>query len=105
MSKCPNGKKVSMGSPCKNSKKNVNKLLRLSPSEDVVKIPSLGETQIPETVTEELQTIEVFQDEGLERELLAFGYIPISKILIKDTTGESHSQYVKAINKMGQKVY
>ena len=42
----------------------------------------------------------------MESELLSFGYVPLNKIVIKNQSDELMSdQYVKAVNKMGQKVY
>lgn len=42
---------------------------------------------------------------SLEKELKEFGYNLISKIVIRANSGEKRTQYVKAINKMGQKVF
>lgn len=42
---------------------------------------------------------------SLEKELLNVGYAPISKIVIRSDTGDKRTQYIKAINKKGQKVF
>jgi hypothetical protein len=42
---------------------------------------------------------------ALENELLHAGYVPLSKIVIQDSEGNRKIQYVKALNKKGQKVF
>ena len=47
----------------------------------------------------------IIANSSLENELLNAGYAPLSKIVIKADGGEKRTQYIKAINKMGQKVF
>lgn len=42
---------------------------------------------------------------SLENELLNAGYAPLSKIVIQAENGEKRTQYIKAVNKKGQKVF
>lgn len=42
---------------------------------------------------------------SLERELLDAGYAPLSKIVIRTDSGDKRVQYIKAINKKGQKLF
>lgn len=42
---------------------------------------------------------------SLEKELREFGYTLINKIVIRGNNGEKRTQYVKAVNKFGQKVF
>lgn len=42
---------------------------------------------------------------ALENELLHAGYTTLSKIVIQDNNGNRHTQYIKALNKKGQKVF
>lgn len=42
---------------------------------------------------------------ALENELLHAGYVPLSKIVIQDSAGDRRTQYIKALNKKGQKVF
>lgn len=47
----------------------------------------------------------IISNSSLENELLNAGYAPLSKIVIRADGGEKRTQYIKAINKMGQKVF
>lgn len=47
----------------------------------------------------------LISNSSLENELFTKGYTPISKIVVKNETGDKHAQYIKATNKNGQKVY
>lgn len=47
----------------------------------------------------------IIANSSLENELLNVGYAPISKIVIRADSGEKRTQYIKAVNKMGQKVF
>lgn len=42
---------------------------------------------------------------SLEQELLNAGYGPVSKIVVRAPNGDHRTQYIKAINKMGQSVF
>ena len=81
----------------KPSLKTVDKVLKITPQTEKVDIPTLEDE-----VEEE---IEYEYDNEIEEELLSFGYIPLSNINIQNERGEISNQYVKAVNKMGQKVY
>lgn len=47
----------------------------------------------------------IISNASLENELLKIGYAPISKIVIRTDEGDKRTQYIKAINKMGQTVF
>lgn len=47
----------------------------------------------------------IIANSSLENELLGLGYITVSKIVIKADDGTKRTQYIKAINKKGQKVF
>ena len=47
----------------------------------------------------------IIANASLENELLKIGYAPISKIVIRTDDGDKRTQYIKAINKMGQTVF
>lgn len=47
----------------------------------------------------------IIANSSLENELLNAGYAPLSKIVIRTNSGEKRTQYIKAINKKGQKVF
>lgn len=47
----------------------------------------------------------IIANSSLENELLNAGYAPLSKIVIRADGGEKRTQYIKAVNKMGQKVF
>ena len=42
---------------------------------------------------------------SLENELLNAGYVPLSKIVVRTEGGDKRTQYIKAMNKNGQKVF
>lgn len=86
-----------LGSP---KKKKVSKILKTGVDSEYVDIPSLN-TYVKEILPVE----EIVDDIELENELLSFGYIPLSTIIIKDSRGEFLHKYIKAINNMGQKNY
>ncbi|CAH6420686.1 Hypothetical protein HVR_LOCUS1255 [uncultured virus] len=47
----------------------------------------------------------IISNASLENELLNAGYAPLSKIVIRADNGEKRTQYIKALNKNGQKVF
>ena len=47
----------------------------------------------------------IIANASLENELLNAGYAPLSKIVVRTDGGEKRTQYIKAVNKMGQKVF
>lgn len=47
----------------------------------------------------------IISNASLENELLNAGYAPISKIVIRTDNGDKRTQYIKAINKKGQRVF
>jgi hypothetical protein len=47
----------------------------------------------------------IIANSSLENELLDAGYAPLSKIVIRAEGGDKRTQYIKAINKKGQKVF
>jgi hypothetical protein len=47
----------------------------------------------------------IVSNSSLENELLNAGYAPLSKIVIRTDGGDKRTQYIKAINKNGQKVF
>lgn len=47
----------------------------------------------------------IISNSGIENELLQFGYQPKNKVIIKDTDGNKRTQYIKTINKKGQKLF
>jgi hypothetical protein len=47
----------------------------------------------------------IIANSSLENELLNAGYAPLSKIVIRSDNGDKRTQYIKAINKKGQKVF
>lgn len=75
-----------------------------------ISTPSSG---LPETPMVEImdQGFEVRDYQGIianasiENELLNAGYAPLSKIVVRTDNGEKRTQYIKAINKNGQKVF
>lgn len=89
---------VRLGSPVRNKKK-INNVLKTGINNEV-NIPSLN-TFTPEVIEVE----EIVEDVELENELLSYGYIPLSTIIIKNDQGEFMSKYIKAVNNMGQKNY
>lgn len=47
----------------------------------------------------------IIANSSLENELLNAGYAPLSKIVIRSDNGDKRTQYIKAINKKGQKLF
>jgi hypothetical protein len=47
----------------------------------------------------------IIANPAIETELLEYGYAPINKIVVRDGTGTNVTQYIKAINKKGQRVF
>lgn len=47
----------------------------------------------------------IISNASIENELLNAGYAPLSKIVIRTDNGDKRTQYIKAINKKGQKVF
>lgn len=47
----------------------------------------------------------IINNSSLENELLNAGYAPLSKIVVKTDGGDKRTQYIKALNKNGQKVF
>lgn len=47
----------------------------------------------------------IIANSSLENELLNAGYAPLSKVVIRTDSGDKRAQYIKAINKKGQKVF
>lgn len=47
----------------------------------------------------------IISTSSLENEIMNFGYTPLSKIVVRSTDGEKRTQYIKAINRNGQKVF
>lgn len=47
----------------------------------------------------------LIQNSSLENELLNAGYAVLGRIVVRDGTGVDHTQYMKAVNKNGQKVF
>lgn len=77
--------------------KNVKK--RLTGTSDNVAIPSLN------NFTPKEKLPEIKMDAEVEKELLHYGYIPLNTIVIQNDSGDVISTYIKALNKLGQKVY
>lgn len=48
---------------------------------------------------------EIITTSSIENELINDGYTPISKIVVKTSDGDKRTQYIKAINKLGQYVF
>lgn len=79
--------------------KNVKKKLTGN-SDNNVAIPSLN------NFTPKDKVPEVKMDAEIEKELLMYGYIPLNTIVIQDANNNKiTSTYIKALNKLGQKVY
>lgn len=47
----------------------------------------------------------IISNSSIENELIKNGYTPISKIIVRGTAGRDQNQYLKAINKKGQRVF
>lgn len=47
----------------------------------------------------------IISNASIENELLNAGYAPLSKIVIRTDNGDKRTQYIKALNKKGQKVF
>lgn len=47
----------------------------------------------------------IIQNASIENELINSGYKPISKIVVKTDAGQRKTQYIKAVNKKGQKSF
>jgi hypothetical protein len=47
----------------------------------------------------------IIANASLEQDLLRNGYVPISKVVIRDGAGDKRTQYIKAINKNGQTLF
>lgn len=47
----------------------------------------------------------IIQNASIENELLNAGYAPLSKIVVRTDAGQRRTQYIKAVNKKGQKVF
>lgn len=47
----------------------------------------------------------IISNASIENELLNVGYTPLSKIVVRSSNGEKRTQYIKAVNRKGQKVY
>jgi hypothetical protein len=47
----------------------------------------------------------VIETSSIENELLKYGYMPVSRIVVTSENGSSNTQYIKATNKNGQKVF
>lgn len=47
----------------------------------------------------------IIQNASIENELLNAGYAPVSRIVVRADNGDKRTQYIKAINKKGQKVF
>lgn len=47
----------------------------------------------------------IIQNSSIENELLNAGYAPLSRIVVRMDNGDKRTQYIKAINKKGQKVF
>lgn len=77
--------------------KNVKK--KLTAENNSVTIPSLN-TYVPKEEVPEIK-----MDEEVEKELLKYGYIPLNTITIQNDDNEITLTYIKALNKLGQKVY
>ena len=64
--------------------------------------------QTTEIMDQEFQITDyqgILANSSLENELLNAGYAPLSKIVVRTESGEKRTQYIKAINKNGQKVF
>ena len=85
-----------LGSP---KRKKINKILKID--NDAVDIPSLNTFVKEETIEVE----DIIEDQELENELISYQYIPLSTIIIKNDNGMFLHKYIKAVNRMGQKVY
>ncbi len=83
----------------------------------LVPIPKLNSTKLPstpmtrsvvQTLNEDFEIKDyqgIIAKSALENELLHSGYAPLSKIVIKDDHNHKKTQYIKALNKKGQKVF
>jgi hypothetical protein len=93
-----------------------------SPTPQSVTIPSMSNLSIkpvlsgsilPTKPTAEIMNQEfeirdyqgIITNSSLETELLNAGYAPLSKIVIRTDAGDKRTQYIKAINKKGQKLF
>lgn len=47
----------------------------------------------------------IIANASIENELLNSGYVPMSRIVVQDDSGQRQTQYIKSINKKGQKVF
>ena len=47
----------------------------------------------------------IIANSNIETELLNAGYAPLSKIVVRADNGDKRTQYIKAVNKKGQKVF
>ena len=87
------------------------------PSQDSLLLPSIKvatpSSSLPLKPTAQIMNQEfeikdyqgIISNASLENELLNAGYAPLSKIVIRADTGDKRTQYIKAINKKGQKVF
>ncbi len=71
-------------------------------------ISGLPETPIVEIMDQGFEVRDyqgIIANASIENELLNAGYAPLSKIVVRTDNGEKRTQYIKAINKNGQKVF
>jgi hypothetical protein len=82
-----------------------------SSSPDVKITPLISNISMRPTVEITNREFEIKDYQGIiakssiENELLNNGYTPLSKIVVRAESGDKRTQYIKAINKKGQKVY
>ena len=102
-----NKTKAKLGSPVRKNKKDckkLTKLLNIGENASKVQIPSVNDFTDDINNTSLDDEVDMY-DKELEAQLMKYGYIGMSTVLMKDEDGNVKNKYVKAINKMGQKVY
>lgn len=76
------------------------------PSQDNIKKLSSGlEVRISGKESEIKDYNGLISNSSLENELVKLGYVPLTKIVVSTENGQKRTQYIKAINKKGQKVF
>lgn len=68
-------------------------------------LPSKPETEIMNQEFEIRDYQGIVSKASIENELINAGYAPLSKIVIQGEGGEKRTEYIKAVNMMGQKVF
>ena len=69
------------------------------------RLPTRRDVQLMNENVEIRDYQSILSNASLERELLDRGYSPTSKIVVEDSDGEKHTEYIKATNSNGQTVF